>query len=106
MKIISAEKLKKKLDSGGNFKVVNVLSKDSYNATHIPGSINIPLNEIEKRAKKELPDKNQEIIVHCSSETCQASPAAAEKLKNMGYKNVVEFSGGIAGWQDAGYEFA
>jgi rhodanese-related sulfurtransferase len=105
MKIISAEELKKKIDSGGNFKLINVLSKESYDVRHIPKSISIPVSEIEDRAPKEIPDKGMEIIVHCASSTCTASPQAAEKLEKIGYTNVTEFKIGIAGWNDAGYEF-
>lgn len=43
---------------------VDVRDPDSYNAGHIPGAINIPLAEMETRAK-EL-DPNQWIILYCT----------------------------------------
>jgi len=105
MKIISPEELKKKIDAKEDFVLVNVLSKDSFEARHVPTSINIPVDELEKRSPNELPDKNKEIIVHCASKMCTASPAAAKKLEGMGYTNVVEFESGVAGWLEAGYQF-
>jgi len=105
MKTISAEELKEKIDAKEDFVLVNVLSKESYEARHVPTSINIPVDEVESRASSELPDKNKEIIVYCASKTCLASPRAAKKLEEMGYTNVTEYEAGIAGWQDAGYEF-
>lgn len=104
MNTIKAEKLKNKLDSETNFVLVNVLGRESYEAMHIPGSINIPVNELEERASDQLPDKDQEIIVYCASTSCHASDNAAKKLENMGYNNVVDFEAGIAGWQKKEYE--
>lgn len=105
MKTITAKELKKKLDGKKDFILIDVLSKESFDAKHIPGSINIPVGEIEQNAPKEFPDKGKEIIVYCASESCQASPNAARKLKEMGYKNVVDFEEGLAGWKEAGYKF-
>jgi rhodanese-related sulfurtransferase len=105
MKTISVKELKRKLDSKDKFKLIDVLSKNSFDAHHIPKSINIPGDEIEERAPKELPDKNEELIVYCASKTCQASPNAARNLEEMGYTNVIDFEYGLAGWQDAGYKF-
>jgi len=105
MKIISTQELKKKIDSGDDFILVDVLSNKSYEARHIPKAINIPGNELEDKAQKELTDKNKEIVVYCSSSTCQASVGAGNKLEEMGYKNVAHYKDGLAGWQDAGYEF-
>ena len=105
MKTITAEELKKKIDSDKNFKLVNVLSKESFDVRHIPKSISIPDDEIEEKISKEFPDKSNEIIIHCASTTCQASTRAAKKLKEMGYTNVIDFESGLAGWEEAGYDF-
>lgn len=105
MKIITAEELKKKIDANEDFILIDVLGKESFDAKHIPKSINIPSTEIGIRSKNELPDKNKEIVVYCASRECEASPNAAKKLEKLGYKNVVDFEDGLAGWQEAGYEF-
>ena len=105
MKTISAQELKKRIDTGDDLVLVDVLGTESFEAKHIPTSKDIGVNEIGDRAEKELPDKNKEIIVYCASTECQASPQAAKKLEEMGYTNVVDFESGLAGWQDAGYEF-
>ena len=105
MKTVTVKELKEKIDSGEGFKLVDVLPKKSFDAQHIPKSINISGDELEDKAPKELPDKNEEIVVYCASKTCQASPNAARKLEEMGYTNVIDFDDGLAGWQDAGYKF-
>jgi len=105
MKNINAEELKKKIDANEDFILIDVLSKESFEAKHVPKSINITVDELEQRAANELTDKNKEIIVYCASTECQASPSAAKKLEEMGYTNVADFEAGLAGWQEAGYDF-
>jgi len=105
MKIVSPKELKEKIDAKGDFELIDVLSKESFEGQHVPGSKSIPVDEIEERAPKELTDKNKEIIVYCASETCHASPTAAKALEEMGYTNVIEFKSGLAGWKEAGYDF-
>jgi rhodanese-related sulfurtransferase len=99
---ISAQELKKKLDSGDDFKLINVLTEESFRKEHIPGSINIPYTEIAQH-KDEL-DKDEEIIVHCSDEKCDASPTAANKLEKLGYEDVKDFEGGMREWKEKGYK--
>ena len=104
MKTINAEELKKKLDAGKDFILIDVLSKSSFDVWHIPSSISLPRNEIEEKAAEVLPDKNAEIVVYCASTDCMASPQAARKLDEMGYTNVTDYEAGVAGWKDAGYK--
>ena len=106
MKTTNAEELKKKIDAKEDFVLVNVLSKESFEARHISMSINITVDEIENKAPKGNTDKNKEIIVYCASTTCQASPRAAKKLEELSYTNVTDYEAGVAGWQEAGYSFA
>jgi rhodanese-related sulfurtransferase len=41
--------------------------------------------------------------VYCASRSCTASPTLAQKLVDIGFTNVVDFEGGIAEWEHAGY---
>jgi rhodanese-related sulfurtransferase len=49
--------------------LVNVMPKETFEAEHIPRSINLPLAEIEKCARRVLLDFMQEIAVYCSGPT-------------------------------------
>ena len=51
-----------------NFFLVNVLDPLYYEDCHIRGSINVPLDEIEKWAKNI--DKDSHIVVYCASYVC------------------------------------
>lgn len=61
---ISREELREKIERGDEFALVDTLDEPFYRHSHLPGAINIPLDEIE-RAKKEIPDKETEIVVYC-----------------------------------------
>ncbi|MCF7848682.1 MAG: rhodanese-like domain-containing protein [Kiritimatiellales bacterium] len=69
---------------------------------HIPGAKALSSQSSAEEIKKNLPDKNAEIVTYCTSTSCGASAALAGKLREMGYKNVREYPEGIKGWQDAG----
>ena len=105
MKSITAGDLKKKIGSNDDFVLVDVLSTESFNEKHISKSISLPVDHVKEKAADVLPDKSKEIIVYCASTECHASPNAARMLEEMGYTNVVDFEAGLAGWEEAGFEF-
>ncbi len=102
-KIISREELKKKIVAREKIVLVDVLSKESFERVHIPNSVNIPLDELEERAEKEL-NKKGEVIVYCASFECHASEHAYKILKRKGFGNLFEYAGGIKDWMNAGHE--
>lgn len=87
--------------------VIDVLGPDSYEKVHLPGAINIPADadDFEERVEEAVPDKDAHVMVYCRDEACQASPKAYEKMRDLGYENVVDFEAGLAGWRNAGNEF-
>lgn len=99
---ITADELKEALESEHPPVVINVLSREVYEARHIPGSINVPTGEID-RVESLVPTKDDPIVVYCANADCTASPTAAQKLEEKGYANVIDFEDGYAGWRRAGY---
>lgn len=99
---IDASFLREKLKSDARPVLINVLSSESYVAKHIPGSVNIPRENIEM-IENVVPDKEQDIVVYCANADCPASPKAAGDLLEMGYTSVWDFEEGLAGWEQAGY---
>lgn len=98
---ISTDELEAKLGSDQNFRLIDVLGEEHFSDEHIPGAENIPLDQIGEKALEEL-DKDEEIVVYCASESCQASPKAAEKLEKLGFTNIVDYEGGLKAWKEAG----
>ncbi len=69
---------------------------------YIPGSVNVADEHSDAEIAKALPDKTAEIVTYCANPRCTASPMLAKRLQKLGYTNVKEFPGGIAGWKAAG----
>jgi len=75
--------------------ILDVRSRQEYNAEHIPGAVCLPDNTIEAYAPRVLPNKGALILVYCKGGS--RSRGAASTLVEMGYTNVYDF-GGIDSW--------
>ena len=93
---ISGAEAKALMDSESGYVIIDARTQEEYDQGHIPGAILIPEYEIADRAEKELPDKDQLILVYCRSG--RRSKIAAEELVKLGYTNVKEFDG-IIDWE-------
>ncbi|MGE0352835.1 MAG: rhodanese-like domain-containing protein, partial [Gemmatimonadales bacterium] len=103
MRTIQANDLKRLLDQNQDLILVNVLSRKEFEKDHIPGSHNIPKDEKDfvQQVEKLAGTKDRHIVVYCASKDCQASPTAAKKLTDAGFRNVTDFEGGMAEWKKA-----
>ena len=93
---INGAEAKALMDSESGYIIIDARTQSEYDDGHIPGAILISEYEIADRAEKELPDKDQLILVYCRSG--RRSKIAAEELVKLGYTNVKEF-GGIIDWE-------
>ena len=92
---ISAEQAKTIMDTETDYIIIDARTEEEFAEGHIENAILIPEYEIAQRAEKELPDKEQLILVYCRSG--RRSKIASEELVKLGYTNVKEF-GGIIDW--------
>lgn len=102
MKNLSTQQLKRMMEHGDNFKLVDVLPPKDFAQFHLPGSINVPLSgDFDEKVKAALPRLEQPVVVYCRDSTCDASPRAAERLESLGYKAVFDYGDGKNAWKDA-----
>ena len=92
---ITAEQAKTIMDTEKGYVIIDARTEEEFAEGHIENAILIPEYEIANRAEKELPDKEQLILVYCRSG--RRSKIASEELVKLGYTNVKEF-GGIIDW--------
>jgi len=92
---ISAQEARKRMEQGGKYVLLDVRTPAEYKQVRIKGAKLLPVDELEKRASKELPDKTVPILIYCQSGARAAT--AAKILSRLGYTDAVSF-GGIANW--------
>ncbi|MFH1694294.1 MAG: rhodanese-like domain-containing protein [Patescibacteria group bacterium] len=102
-KSIDKDRLKGWLDSGEDFVLLNVLSKESFDAGHIRGSLNVDLRDEDFLEKVEAlaPDKDKFVVVYCF--TGNTSLESAKILNEAGYSQVYNYEGGTDDWEEADY---
>jgi len=95
---IPVSEAKIKVDSGEYF-ILDVRTREEYDAGHIAGSVLIP-NEVLLNRLDEVPS-DKPILVYCR--TARRSAISSQDLINNGFSEVYNMEGGIAAWQNAGY---
>ena len=88
---ITLEELKDKLSQGAI--LIDVRSNQEYREGHLQGAINIPDYEIEKKVEREVPKKNQLIVIYC--QYGGRSRSSMLIMKKMGYTNIYNLYGGL-----------
>lgn len=84
--------------------VIDALPAEEYAKQHLPGALNIPIQEFVS-ADVERFDHNQAIITYCADAECDLSARAAARLASEGFTRVYEYVGGIAEWGAYGLAF-
>lgn len=93
---ISYEEAKKIMDEEDDIIILDVRTQEEFEGGYIKGAILFPSQDVnEETAKEKLPDKDQKILIYCSSGG--RSKKVAQQLADMGYTNVYEF-GGLNSW--------
>ncbi len=83
--------------------ILDVRSADEFTGPlgHIPGALNIPLEELEQRLAEGAPELAPEIIAVCRTDRRSAS--AARLLQERGYPEVKVLKAGMTGWNEHGF---
>lgn len=103
MKKIDRVQLQQQMEDDPDLRVVEVLPTEEYEKFHIPGAINVPLDEdFDATIQRRIPDKSTHVAVYCANTHCPASEKAAEKLDQLGYQTVYDYEAGKEDWKEAG----
>jgi cysteine synthase/rhodanese-related sulfurtransferase len=82
--------------------VVDIRSPEMFAESHIPGSVNIPQEELSNRAVDFPEDRDSPIVTVCN--IGKFSKHATLFLKSKGYRNVRSAKGGLNEWVRKGFE--
>lgn len=99
---ITLDELRAKIDAGHDFVLVDALAPMSYARSRLPGAVNLPLEWVDERAPRRIPDLDTEVVVYCVDLECDSSVRVGERLAQLGYRNVRHYAEGKTGWVRAG----
>jgi rhodanese-related sulfurtransferase len=97
----NVNEVKKRMDRGDKFILVDVREESEYAKDHLPGAIHLGKGVIERDIEARVPELNAEMILYCGGGF--RSALAADNLQKMGYTNVISMDGGIRGWREKEY---
>ena len=83
----------------GLVTVLDVRPSEEYDSGHIPGAINIPIDELDRHLSQ-LP-KDQEIVAYCRGPYCLLAFDAVARLRELGY-DARRLEDGYPEWKQAG----
>jgi rhodanese-related sulfurtransferase/DNA-binding transcriptional ArsR family regulator len=83
----------------GLVTVLDVRPEDEFALGHVPGALNIPLSQLEKRLEEF--DSGREIVAYCRGPYCVLSYEAVAMLRTHGFK-ARRLEDGLPEWRAAG----
>jgi rhodanese-related sulfurtransferase len=93
--------VKRRIDGGENFLLVDVREDHEWAKGHLPGAVHMGRGIIERDIEKQVPETATKIILYCGGGF--RSALVADNLQKMGYSNVESMDGGWRGWTEAGF---
>ena len=99
IKQIDIDEARRMMEKPGTV-LLDVREPDEWRQGHISNAIGISRGFLELRVEEKVPDHKTPIIVQCASGT--RSLLAARSLRELGYDNVYNLTGGFNAWKDRG----
>jgi len=94
---VTAKEAKAMMETDPRLVIVDV--SPIYEQGHVPGSISVPLSNIDNQI--EMLDKSGHYLIYCHSDA--ASIQGTETFMNAGFNPVYRLQGNYQAWVDAGY---
>lgn len=98
---ITRDELRAALEDGST-TVVDALPAAPYGGRHLPGALNLVIDDVDGRAPQLLPDKTAGVVTYSTDAHCGRGEALAERLEQLGYADVRVYRDGIEDWVGAG----
>jgi rhodanese-related sulfurtransferase len=92
--------VKRRMESGEKFLLVDVREDNEWANGHLPGAVHMGRGIIERDIETAVPDTDTKMILYCGGGF--RSALVADNLQKMGYTKVESMDGGWKGWVSAG----
>ncbi len=93
---ISATELKRKIDAGDDFTLIDVREQNEFEIVSIPGAVLIPKGDILSGEALSLIPQDKPVVLHCKSGARSAEALAV--LHKAGFADAVHVGGGVLAW--------
>jgi len=100
VKETNVEDVKRRMDAGEKFLLVDVREDNEWANGHLPKAVHMGRGVIERDIETAVPDTGAKMILYCGGGF--RSALVADNLQKMGYTNVESMDGGWKGWLAAG----
>jgi rhodanese-related sulfurtransferase len=80
--------------------VLDVRTKQEFDAGHIPGAVNLDANAPGFTNKVAALDTNKVYLVHCAAGRRSAN--ACEQMSQLGFSHLIDLAPGFRAWEKAG----
>ena len=100
VKETNVPEVKRRMDAGEKFLLVDTREDNEWANGHIAGAIHLGKGIIERDIEQAVPDTSTKLILYCGGGF--RSALVADNLQKMGYHNVESMDGGWKGWVSAG----
>ncbi len=97
---IGPAELAARIEAGEAPPVLDVRTRDEFRAGHIPGAINIPLQELDQRIGELAALRDGELVVHC--ERGPRAQWADRILRARGFADPRPLTGHMQAWRATG----
>jgi rhodanese-related sulfurtransferase len=101
VKELDFREVKKRLDAGEKFTLVDVREDNEWVRGRLPGAVHLGKGVIERDIETAVPDKSTTLVLYCGGGF--RSALAADNLQKMGYTNCISMDGGWRAWTEAGF---
>jgi len=92
--------VKRRMESGEKFLLVDVREDNEWMKGHLPGARHMGRGVIERDIEASVPETGTKLVLYCGGGF--RSALVADNLQKMGYTNVESMDGGWRGWTEAG----
>jgi rhodanese-related sulfurtransferase len=99
---VTVDEIKERMDRGEQFTFVDSRNPKAWDEanTKLPGAIRVPEEDVDAHAG--AISSNRVVITYCTCPNERSSASVAQRLLELGVKNVHPLYGGYDAWQKAG----
>ena len=95
---MSPHELSTRINAGNPPAILDVRTPGEFEKGHVPGAVNVPFNQVRKRAAEIPGARDEELVVYCGHGP--RAYVAGAMLRRLGWQKISYLKGHWAKWKD------